>query len=74
MTQEEAEKIANIIRGADNGCSVCVGSLCDALSAAGLGFVFTDGPREEVRIPFDYGNPEEDYYSSYRPIVTVTPS
>lgn len=34
MTLEEAQKIASIASTADSGCSVCVGSLCDALQEA----------------------------------------
>jgi hypothetical protein len=41
MTQDEADKIAAIIRTADNGCSHCVDKLLERLNAAGLGFVFS---------------------------------
>jgi hypothetical protein len=32
MTLEEAKKVANVCKTADNGCPTCVGNICDMLN------------------------------------------
>lgn len=72
MTKEEADKIAAVIRTADNGCSQCVRDLCDRMSRAELGFAFTVYGEESVTEQPDWSDDADDAISHFWPIVVVT--
>lgn len=78
MTQEEADKVAKIIRTADGGCPVCVGSLCERATAAGLGFRFEE-TGERVAEPDPEWPDAPEFWSSFpeviaSPVPAVTPA
>ena len=74
MTQDEADKIAAVIRTADNGCPFCIQNLCDRLNRSGLGFVFerTDGQVTERNQP-DWSDDPEDAFELEFPEVVARP-
>lgn len=41
MTLAEAMKLAEVFAAADNGCPVCVASICNDANSKGLGFKWT---------------------------------
>lgn len=75
MTQDEANKVAAVIRTADGGCSSCVSELCRRMTAAGLGFDFTMTGRnvEEVVQP-DWSDDPDDGYTQPWPEVVANPA
>ena len=48
MTLEDAQRVANIIRFADGGCSSCVQDLIERANKVWPEFVFKQGPAIEI--------------------------
>lgn len=75
MTQEEADKIARVVRTADKGCGVCVRNLVERLNDAALGFVFSipdDDPTVEETVQSGWSNDPEDVDINEWPNVIAT--
>lgn len=74
MTQEEADKIAAVLRTADSGCSTCVRDLCERATAARLGFRFEmTGQTVEVREQPDWTDDPEEARDRHHPEVVARP-
>lgn len=65
MTLDEANKLARVAASADGGCSVCVKAICEELSNAGLGYVWTAHNEKKW--------PDENLNEMLGPLVTVEP-